>query len=158
LQRFSPPERLSRLGPAEGRKPAIDVASAAVIYCLAEAMAVQSGVDMKTLAGLTTVILLGAATLAAAQVNIPNPTAPGMSPESAVRLVVNNDIMVDHYIQRWLRAHYPDWNAQPYELTEIGAARYAVVYISSTNEVGRKLYFRLQTHQMDDGETPWQPR
>lgn len=110
---------------------------------------------MKVLAGLTAFMLLGAATIAAAQVNIPNPMSPGMSPESAVRLVVNNEIMVDHYIRRWLHSHYPDWDAQPYEMTEIGMERYAVVFITSPNQAGRKVYFRLQSRHGDDDDSPW---
>src|SRR5215831_19418113 len=100
---------------------------------------------MKTLARFTAVILLGASTFAAAQVNIPNPMAPGLSPESAVRVVVNNEVMVDHFIRRWLHTYYPDWDAQPYEMTEIGTNRFAVVYITTANQPGRKLYFRLQS-------------
>jgi hypothetical protein len=41
---------------------------------------------------------------AGAQINIPNPTLPGGSYESAVRLVVTNEMMLDHQIKRWIHA------------------------------------------------------
>ncbi len=73
---------------------------------------------------------------------MPNPTAPGGSIESAVRIVAPNDIMVDRFIARWLRTHYPGWDADPHEIRELGNERYAVVYITSPNNPGRRVYFR----------------
>jgi hypothetical protein len=141
-------------GPPQGRNAAIDGRSRAVIYCIAK------GVVMKSLVSFSAVILLGLSGLmpAQAQINMPNPMSPGMSPSSAVRLVANNDIMVEHFIHRWLQSHYPDWTAEPYEYSQIGPDRYAVVYISTANEPSRKVYFRVQQHPMDDGESPWPSR
>ena len=110
---------------------------------------------MKTLARLTASVLLGAATFAGAQVNIPNPQTPGNSPDSAVRLLATNDIMVDRFIRRWLHQHYPGWDAQPHEFMEIGSDRYAVVYISSANEPGRRIYFRVQRNPLEDDQDPF---
>jgi hypothetical protein len=109
---------------------------------------------MKTYRILVAVTLLGAAPFAFGQINMPNPQAPGNSPESAVRLVVTNDLMVDHYISRWLRAHYPGWDAEPHEITQIGMERYAVVYITSANNPGRRIYFRIMRNQNEDDSFP----
>ena len=78
---------------------------------------------MKSVAKLLTVTLLGAASFTLAQVNLPNPQAPGMSMESAVRIVATSDLMVDLSIKRWLRQHYPGWDAEPHEIQEIGMER-----------------------------------
>ena len=109
---------------------------------------------MKTYRILVALTLLGAAPFTFAQVNIPNPQAPGNSPESAVRLVVTSDLMVDHYITRWIRSHYPGWDAEPHEITQIGTERYAVVYITSPNNPGRRIYFRLMRNQNEDDQFP----
>src|SRR5215510_16245004 len=122
----------------------IDAPSAAVIYWP------PRGLHMKTYRILAAITLLGAAPFAFGQVNLPNPQAPGNSPDSAVRLVVTNDIMVDRYISRWLRQHYPGWTAEPHEFTQIGMERYAVVYISSANNPGRRVYFRIMRNQNED--------
>ena len=106
---------------------------------------------MNRLAGLFAMTLLGAAPLAHAQVNIPNPNGPGMSPQSAVRLVATSELMVDRQIKRWLQQHYPGWDAEPHEITEIGMERFAVVYITAPNTPGRRVYFRLAKSQSDDG-------
>ena len=111
---------------------------------------------MKTLQRLAVLTLLGFAPIAGAQLNMPNPAAPGGSPESAVRLVATNDIMVDRFIARWLRTHYPGWNADPHEFMEIGMERYAVVYISAPDNPGRRVYFRVMKHQMED-DSPGMP-
>jgi hypothetical protein len=105
---------------------------------------------MNTLKSLVAIILLGLAPGAFAQVNIPNPQAPGNSPDSAVRLVATSDLMVDRFISRWIRTHYPGWNADPHEFTDIGFERYAVVYITSPNNPGRRVYFRVMKHQNED--------
>lgn len=109
---------------------------------------------MKTYRILAALTLLGAAPFASGQVNMPNPQAPGNSPESAVRLVVTSDLMVDHYITRWIRSHYPGWDAEPHEITQIGMERYAVVYITSPNNPGRRVYFRLMHNQNEDDQFP----
>ena len=109
---------------------------------------------MKTYRILAAVTLLGVSHLAFGQVNLPNPQAPGNSPESAVRLVVTSDLMVDHYITRWLRAHYPGWDAEPHEMTQIGMDRYAVVYITQANSPGRRIYFRIMRNQNEDDSFP----
>jgi len=105
---------------------------------------------MKTFERLVVITLLGFAPGAFAQINLPNPAQPGGSPESAVRLVVTNDIMVDRQIDRWIRTHYPGWNADPHEFMEIGMERYAVVYITSANNPGRRVYFRVMKNQNED--------
>ena len=105
---------------------------------------------MDILKSLVAITLLGLAPGAFAQVNIPNPQAPGNSPESAVRLVASSDLMVDRFINRWIRTHYPGWNADPHEFTEIGFERYAVVYISSPDNPGRRIYFRVMKNQNED--------
>jgi hypothetical protein len=93
--------------------------------------------------------LLGAAAAASAQINMPPPGLPGSSPDQAVRLVVTSDLMVDRQVNRWLRTHYPGWDADPIEYREIGPERYAVVYITSPNNPGRRVYFRLLSRQND---------
>jgi hypothetical protein len=110
---------------------------------------------MKTLRMLAALTLLGVASLASAQVNLPNPQSPGMSPDSAVRLVVTNELMVDRYITRWLRQHYPGWSADPHEFMDIGFERYAVVYITSPNNPGRRVYFRVMKNQNEDDRSPF---
>ena len=108
---------------------------------------------MKTLNILVAITLLAAASAASAQVNIPNPQLPGGSFDSAVRLVVTNDMMLDRQIQRWLRTHYPGWDADPHEFQDLGNERYAIVYIKSANNPGRRVYFRVQKHQNEDMDT-----
>jgi hypothetical protein len=71
------------------------------------------------------VTLLGAASVAGAQVNMPDPNLPGGSMNTAVRIIATSDIMVDRYIKRWVQTHYPGWDAEPYELQEMGQDRYA---------------------------------
>ena len=105
---------------------------------------------MNTLQRFVAITLLGFASVAGAQINIPNPQAPGNSPESAVRLVAANDLMVDRFISRWIRTHYPGWSADPHEFTEIGMERYAVVYISAPDNPSRRIYFRVMKHQNED--------
>jgi hypothetical protein len=92
--------------------------------------------------------LLGAG-VAHAQVNMPDPGLPGSSPANAVRVVAPSEIMADRYINRWIRTHYPGWNADPIEFTEIGFERYAVVRITSANNPSRRVYFRIQGRQND---------
>jgi len=109
---------------------------------------------MKTMISLLAVTLLGAAPGAFAQVNMPNPQAPGSSPDSAVRLTATSELMVDRAIKRWLRQHYPGWDAEPHEFMDIGPDRYAVVYITSQNNPGRRVYFRVyrsQSEESNDG-------
>jgi hypothetical protein len=110
---------------------------------------------MKTLERLVVITLLGFAPFAGAQINMPNPAAPGSSPESAVRLVSTSDLMVDRQINRWLKAHYPGWDADPHEFMEIGTERYAVVYITSSNNPGRRIYFRVMKSQTEDDSSPF---
>ena len=112
---------------------------------------------MNTIAKLVAATLLGAASVAGAQVNIPNPAAPGGSPESAVRLQVTSDLMLDRYIKRWLHQHYPGWSADPHEFMELGTERYAVVYITAPNETGRREYFRVARSALGDDENDFPP-
>ena len=109
---------------------------------------------MKTLKSLVAITLLGAASVAGAQINIPNPTLPGGSYESAVRLVVTNEMMLDHQIKRWIHAHYPGWDADPHEFQNLGEERFAVVYITSANNPGRRVYFRVLKSQADGNDEP----
>jgi hypothetical protein len=100
------------------------------------------------------VTLLGAGGLAFAQVNMPPPGLPGSSPDYAVRVVAQNELMVDRFVQRWLRTHYPGWDSDPIQYQDIGMEKYAVVYITSPNNPGRRVYFRVQSRlndPMDDG-------
>ena len=110
---------------------------------------------MKSLARFTAFVLLGAATFAGAQINMPNPQAPGSSIDTAVRLLVTNEIMVDRQIHRWLHQHYPGWDAQPHEFMDIGPDRYAVVYITSADAPARRIYFRVQRNPMEEDQNPF---
>ena len=112
---------------------------------------------MKTLNSLVAITLLGAASVAGAQVNIPNPQLPGGSYESAVRLVVTNEMMLDHQIKRWIHTHYPGWDAEPYEIQELGMERYAIVYITSSSNPGRRVYFKLNQTVHDDDDNGFPP-
>jgi hypothetical protein len=105
---------------------------------------------MKTTARLLAVALLGVTSLAVAQINMPNPQAPGSSPQNAVRLINTSDVMVDRAIRRWLHQHYPGWDAEPHEFMNIGPDRYAVVYITSANNPGRRVYFRVSSGMDND--------
>ena len=105
---------------------------------------------MKTLKSLIAATLLGIASVAGAQINMPNPQIPGGSYDTAVRLVVTSDMMLDRQIQRWIRTHYPGWDADPHEFQDLGNERYAVVYITSANNPGRRVYFRVQKHMNED--------
>ena len=104
---------------------------------------------MKAIQILVAITLLGAASVASAQINMPNPGAPGGSYDTAIRIVVSNDIMVDRYIDRWLRTHYPGWNSEPHEFQEIGNEKYAIVYITAANNPGRRVYFRVLNSQSE---------
>jgi len=96
--------------------------------------------------------LLGLSAIASAQVNLPQPDLPGGSPATAVRIVAPNEIMVDRFVQRWLRTHYPGWDAEPAEYRDIGPERYAVVYITAPNNPGRRVYFRVLARQNDPND------
>jgi hypothetical protein len=113
----------------------------------------RKGVSMKTLTSLVASALLGVGVIASAQINMPDPSAPGGSMDTAVRVIAANDLMIDRFITRWLRAHYPGWDADPYEVQELGTERYAVVYIRSPDKGGRRVYFRLQRNQSDPDES-----
>lgn len=108
---------------------------------------------MKLLPKLFAAMLLGAASLAVAQVDIPDPSVPGGSMNTAVRIVAANDLMIDRFINRWIRTHYPGWDADPYEMQEFGPDRYAVVYIQATGKTGRRVYFKINKNMRDDDDT-----
>ena len=110
---------------------------------------------MKAAKGLLILALLGAAAAATGQVNIPDPSLPGSSMMSAVRVVAANDLMVDRFIKRWIRTHYPGWDADPYEIQEFGSERYAVVYITSSKDPSRRIYFKLNKSIQDDDDGPF---
>ena len=103
---------------------------------------------MKFASRLTVVTLLGIGA-AQAQITMPNPSAPGGSMDSAVRLVTTNDIMLERMISRWLRTHYPGWDADQHEFQEFGDERYAVVYITHKDHPGRRVYFRILKSHAD---------
>jgi hypothetical protein len=107
---------------------------------------------MKTFSSLIAVTLLGLSAAAGAQIKMPDPMAPGGSYETAVRLVVTNDMMVERSITRWMRTHYPGWNYEPHELQEIANERYAIVYATSPNNPGRRVYFRIFGSQRDSNQ------
>jgi hypothetical protein len=109
---------------------------------------------MKTFKILVAATLLGLGTLAMGQINMPTPGQPGSSPDTAVRLVVTSDLMVDRQISRWLRQHYPGWTADPHEFQEIGTERYAIVFISAPNQMSRRVYFRVMRNQNEDDNFP----
>lgn len=111
---------------------------------------------MKVFKRFLAATLLGAASVAGAQVNMPDPSLPGGSLNTAVRIVVASDIMIDRYITRWIRTHYPGWDAEPYEIQEMGEDRYAIVYITSKGNPGRRVYFKLtkNIHDDDNGGFP----
>jgi hypothetical protein len=96
-----------------------------------------------------TATLLAAAAVVA-QVNMPSPQAPGNSMESAVRVIAASDFMVERFIKRWLRTHYPNWDADPHEYMEFGDERYAVVFIRSSENPSRRVYFRVQSRPGED--------
>ena len=104
---------------------------------------------------LVAITLLGFASVAGAQINMPSPGAPGTSPETAVRLVSTSDLMVDRQIKRWLKVHYAGWDAEPHEFQEMGDERYAIVYITHKEYPARRVYFRiLQSHADPDNQGP----
>jgi hypothetical protein len=107
---------------------------------------------MNTIPRFLAIALLGAATMAGAQINIPNPTVPGGSYDTAVRVLATNDLMLDRYISRWIRTHYPGWNAEPHEFQELGNERYAIVYITSPSAPGQRLYFRVMRTPTEDNK------
>jgi hypothetical protein len=94
-------------------------------------------------------LLISAA--ATAQINLPDPSAPGSTPDNAVR-IVGSELMADRFISRWLRTHYPGWSADPIEYTDIGFQRYAVVHIRSENNPSRRVYFRVVKQQNDPSD------
>ena len=42
---------------------------------------------------------------------------------TAVRLVATSEIMIERSIKRWLRSHYPGWDADPYEIQDMAGER-----------------------------------
>jgi hypothetical protein len=113
---------------------------------------------MKRIRRLAAITLLGVAAVCGAQINMPNPGAPGGSFNSAVRIVATSDLMVDRFIARWLRTHYPGWQAEPHEFTDMGDERYAVVYITHTEHPARRVYFRVvQSHADPEGRDASSP-
>lgn len=104
---------------------------------------------MNVIRRFAAITLLGLSAVAVAQINMPNPTAPGGSYDSAVRLVVTSDMMLDRQIKRWLRTHYAGWDADPHEFQMMGDERYAIVYISHPDHPSRRVYFRILTSQSD---------
>jgi hypothetical protein len=107
---------------------------------------------MKSIRSLVAATLLGLAASALAQINMPNPNAPGGSMNSAVRIVATSDIMIERSIARWLRTHYRDWHADPHEFQDVGDERYAVVYITHADHPGRRVYFRIHKSHADPDE------
>lgn len=104
---------------------------------------------MKSINRFLVITLLGVSGAAFAQIELPNPGTPGGSFDSAVRLVVTSELMLDRQISRWLRTHYPGWDADPHEFQQMGDERYAVVYISHKDHPSRRVYFRILQSQAD---------
>src|SRR5689334_9833619 len=124
------------------RNAGIDAPSGAVIYWLAQ------GVFMKLISRIAAITLLGLG-VARAQIDMPNPSVPGGSFDTAVRIVATNELMIDRFISRWLRTHYPGWDADPHEFQDLGDERYAVVFISHKDHPSRRVYFRVLQSQSD---------
>lgn len=103
---------------------------------------------VKAMGRAAAITLLGMG-VAFAQIDMPNPGAPGGSFDTAVRIVATSDLMIDRFIARWLRTHYPGWDADPHEFQELGEERYAVVYIQHKDHPGRRVYFRVLSSQAD---------
>lgn len=103
---------------------------------------------MKVISRIAAVILLGVG-IAGAQISMPDPTAPGASYQTAVRLVSTSDIMLQRQISRWLRTHYKGWDADPHEFQQVGDERYAIVYLSHKDHPSRRVYFRILQSQSD---------
>ena len=103
---------------------------------------------MIVLSRIAAVMLLGVG-IAQAQIRMPDPTAPGASYESAIKLVSTSDLMLDRQIERWLRKHYKGWDADPHQFQQVGDERYAVVYISHKDYPSRRVYFRILQSQAD---------
>lgn len=108
---------------------------------------------MKVISRIAAVTLLGLG-IAQAQISIPNPTDPGASYETAVRLVSTSDLMLERQIERWLRTHYKGWEADPHQFQQMGDERYAIVYISHKDHPSRRVYFRiLKSHSDPDNQS-----
>jgi hypothetical protein len=105
---------------------------------------------MKVLSSLVAITLLGTASIAGAQIKMPNAGAPGGSFDSAVRLLTTSELMLERQIKGWLRKHYPGWDQEPHELQNFGGEKYAIVYITSPNNPGRRVYFRLLQRPGED--------
>jgi hypothetical protein len=103
---------------------------------------------MKIFSRLAAITLLGVG-IVQAQIDMPNPSVPGGSFDTAVRMVATSDLMIDRFITRWLRTHYPGWDADPHEFQDLGDERYAVVYISHKDHPSRRVYFRVMQSQAD---------
>jgi hypothetical protein len=111
---------------------------------------------MRHIRRLAAITLLGVAAIAGAQINMPNPNTPGGSFNTAVRIVATSDLMIDRFINRWIRTHYPGWSADPHEFTAMGDERYAVVYITHPDNPGRRVYFRVvESHADPDASSPF---
>ena len=109
---------------------------------------------MKSIRCLAAVLLLGLAASVNAQVNLPDPNTPGGSFNTAVRIVATSELMIDRSIARWLRKHYPGWDADPHEFQNMGDERYAIVYISHPDHPSRRVYFRVLSSYADPDSSP----
>ena len=107
------------------------------------------GEVMKTLKNTLILCMLLGASGAFAQINMPDPTLPGSSMNNPVRIVATSELMIDRHIRRWLRQHYPGWDAEAFEMQDMGHERFAVVRISATNQQSRRVYFRVIANQND---------
>jgi hypothetical protein len=63
--------------------------------------------------------------------------------------------MIDRFINRWIRTHYPGWDADPHEFTEMGDERFAIVHISHPDNPSRRVYFRVVRSQSDPDDSPF---
>lgn len=107
---------------------------------------------MKTIkSGLILCTLLGAMHVHA-QVNLPTPGQPGSTPNNAVKIISTSELMVDRDIERWLRRNCKGCSWTRPEYQEIGDTRYAVVDVTSQNDQQRRMYFRISSRQIDQGD------
>jgi hypothetical protein len=97
---------------------------------------------MKILNSLVAITLLGAASVAGAQINIPNPQLPGGSFESACtpRGHQRNDARPPD--QTVVTHALPRLGRDPHEFQDLGEERYAIVYITSPTTPAARVFPR----------------
>ena len=136
-----------RAAPESGRLSAIDAPSTAVIYWP------RQEVRMKTLrTALILRALLGLPAPQARRSTFRTPAARATRPTARCASWPPTNSWSTASSSAGCATHYPCWNAEPHEFMDIGMERYAVVYISSANTPGRRIYFRVQSRMAEDDE------